>query len=110
LITIVHCKRASFDVYIGRATTKLGKHETVNSMWHNPFSIAKHGRGKAIRLYEKHIRKLIADGVLTKSDFATLKDKVLGCWCHNKSCHGRVLIMIYREFFGNDIPVSMLLG
>jgi hypothetical protein len=80
---VVHCQRASYDVYIGRP-----------SKWGNPFVIGKDGtREEVIVKYEKYIRankKLMAA-------LPELKDKVLGCWCAPRSCHGDILIKLVRE-------------
>jgi hypothetical protein len=74
---VVHCKRASYDVYIGRP-----------SKWGNPFEIGRDGdRETVIRKYR--------DWIQTRPDLLTalpeLKGKVLGCWCAPKACHGDVL-------------------
>lgn len=76
-MTVVHCKKAGYDVYIGRP-----------SKWGNPFTIGKDGtREEVIDKYRKWIQfqpKLIAA-------LPELKGKVLGCWCSPKACHGDVL-------------------
>ena len=76
----VHCKRESFDVYIGRP-----------SKWGNPFSIGKDGnREEVIQKYEQWIKTqphLV-------SALHELKGKTLGCWCKPKACHGDVLARI----------------
>jgi hypothetical protein len=74
----VHCKRASYDVYIGRP-----------SKWGNPFSIGKDGtREEVIGKYRDY---LIHHPTLY-GELSTLKGKVLGCWCAPLPCHGDVLI------------------
>lgn len=83
---VVHCKIATFDVYIGRP-----------SKWGNPFSHLKDktraiyvvkSRQIAIEKYEEWIfqRPELLDAIK-----AELKGKVLGCWCKPASCHGDVL-------------------
>lgn len=75
--TVVHCKKAKYDVYIGRP-----------SKWGNPFEIGKDGtRAEVIRKYRKWLRK--QPGLMKA--IRQLKGKVLGCWCHPKPCHGDVL-------------------
>lgn len=80
---IVHCKRAAYDTYIGRP-----------SKWGNPFEIGIHGeREEVIEMYREWIIRqpdLIAE-------LPELKDKVLGCWCHPKPCHGSVLLDLLKE-------------
>lgn len=67
MTTVVHVKKAPYDVYIGRGRD--GDREEV---------IAKY-----------------IDWILVQPDLlaclSELKDKVLGCWCHPKQCHGDFL-------------------
>lgn len=80
---VVHCKKEHYDVYIGRP-----------SKWGNPFSIGKDGtRKEVIKKYEKYIlknKKLL-------NDLHELEDKVLGCWCKPKACHGDVLVKLVNN-------------
>jgi hypothetical protein len=74
---VVHCKKSSYDVYIGRP-----------SKWGNPFEIGKDGtREQVIAKYRKWI---ISQPNLMKS-LPELKGKILGCWCAPLLCHGDVL-------------------
>lgn len=87
---VVHCKKAAYDVYIGRP-----------SKWGNPFSHLPKTRADyrvdtredAIQMYEAWIQ--------TQPDLmralGELKGKVLGCWCHPKPCHGDVLVRLANE-------------
>ncbi|HTU90417.1 MAG TPA: DUF4326 domain-containing protein [Gemmataceae bacterium] len=74
---VVHCKRARFDVYIGRP-----------SKWGNPFVIGKDGtREEVIAKYEAwFIRQPALMAALPE-----LRGKVLGCWCAPHACHGDIL-------------------
>jgi hypothetical protein len=81
---VVHCKKDSYDVYIGRP-----------SKWGNPFS-HKDGtlaqfkvetREEAISSFEKWI----SDQPELLSALEELKGKTLGCWCAPLPCHGDVL-------------------
>ncbi len=75
--TVVHCKRAQHDVYIGRP-----------SKWGNPFVVGRDGsRADVIRKYEDWIHTqphLLAA-------LPELRGKTLGCWCSPAACHGDVL-------------------
>jgi hypothetical protein len=77
MTTVVHCKKASYDIYIGRP-----------SKWGNPFTIGKDGtREEVINKYRKYLygnRELLGS-------ILELKGKVLGCWCKPLACHGDVL-------------------
>jgi hypothetical protein len=74
---VVHCKKAKFDVYIGRP-----------SIWGNPFVIGKDGsREDVVRKYKAWI---LSKPELMKQ-LSSLKGKTLGCWCAPAACHGDVL-------------------
>ena len=80
---VVHCKKALYDVYIGRP-----------SKWGNPFRIGKDGnREQVINKY----REWIKGQPILLSSLLELKDKVLGCWCTPLACHGDVLIELLES-------------
>jgi hypothetical protein len=90
---VVHCKRAKYDVYIGRP-----------SKWGNPFEIGKDGdRKTVIRKYHEWI-------VTQPHLMAALPElcgKVLGCWCAPKACHGDVLVSLANsQISGGDGPFT----
>lgn len=64
------------------------------SEWGNPFRLrgAAGGRATVIQAYQAHLRNSRPD--LAHRARTELKDKVLGCWCAPKACHGDVLAMI----------------
>jgi len=82
---VVHCKKASFDVYVGRG-----------SKWGNPFSHLRDSRAEfLVATREEAIRKhrewiLTQDQLL--NDLPELIGKVLGCYCAPKSCHADTLV------------------
>ena len=75
---IVHCKKESYDIYIGRP-----------SKWGNPFQIGKDGTREEV--IEKFKNWILTQPNLLK-DLHEIKGKTLGCWCKPKSCHGDVLV------------------
>ena len=80
---VVHCKKESYDVYIGRP-----------SKWGNPFVLGKDGtREEVIQKYEIYLKK---NKRLLK-DLPELKGKTLGCWCKPQSCHGDVLANLVNK-------------
>lgn len=84
MTTVVHCKRAQYDIYIGRP-----------SKWGNPFAIGRDGtREEVIAKYEAWLR---AQPTLIEAATCELKDRVLGCWCHPRACHGDVLARIANK-------------
>ena len=89
MTTVVHVNEAAYDVYIGRP---YGPH--AGSKWANPFHIGKDGtREEVLRKYENWI---VSNRDLLTS-LGELKDKVLGCWCHLKECHGDVLAAMVNK-------------
>jgi hypothetical protein len=76
-VTVVHCQRDEYDVYIGRP-----------SKWGNPFEIGKDGtRTEVIEKF----RKWIQTQPELLSALSELEGKRLGCWCKPLKCHGDVL-------------------
>ena len=81
-VLVVHCKKAPFDVYIGRP-----------SEWGNPYEIGPDGtREEVIALFEASLTSLRKHQIKEE-----LKGKILGCWCAPKPCHGDVLARIANE-------------
>ena len=87
--TVVHCRKESYDVYIGRP-----------SKWGNPFShhndtkadFVVSTRKEAVQKYEEYLR---ASPLM--NDIHELDGKILGCWCKPGSCHGDVLVRLLEE-------------
>lgn len=80
---VVHCKKDSYDVYIGRG-----------SLWGNPFKIGKDGtRQEVIDKFEDYLR----NNIELLHRLPELTNKVLGCWCAPKACHGDVYIKLLKE-------------
>lgn len=89
---VVHCKKAVYNVYIGRP-----------SKWGNPFNLGADGdRAEVIAKYE--------DWILTQPNLLDslheLDGKTLGCWCAPRACHGDVLIKLVEE--ANEIRRNSL--
>jgi hypothetical protein len=83
---VVHCKCASYDVYIGRGP---------GSVWGNPFTFkpgtsaphvvaTREAAVEAYRLWLLRQPELLAR-------VKELRGKVLGCWCKPAACHGDIL-------------------
>lgn len=88
---VVHCKKESYDVYIGRP-----------SIWGNPFShqegtLADYKVGSREEAIEKYREYILNDANLC-SKLGDLKGKVLGCWCDPQPCHGKVLVELTELF------------
>ncbi|GIW44658.1 MAG: hypothetical protein KatS3mg077_1940 [Candidatus Binatia bacterium] len=74
---VVHCRRESFDVYIGRPT-----------QWANPFHVGLHGTREQV--IAQFCRRLIRHPGLLRGVWS-LRGYRLGCRCAPKPCHGDVL-------------------
>jgi hypothetical protein len=81
---VVHCKRAPFDVYVGRP-----------SVWGNPFAIGRDGtRAEVIAKYR---RWLLDRPCLVERARKELRGKTLACWCAPQSCHADVLVEVANQ-------------
>ena len=69
-------------VYVGRP-----------SKWGNPFTVAVHGRGKALEHYRTYIYGERQEA-LREEVKKELKGKDLICWCFPEPCHADILLEI----------------
>lgn len=95
---VVHCKKESFDIYIGRP-----------SIYGNPYSDDPEAsidvrnfvgsREEAIDAYEYRLRIFLEEDRewMIEKFFKPIAGKVLGCWCDPKPCHGQILIKLCKE-------------
>ena len=90
---VVHCKKSKFDVYIGRGSS---------SEWGNPYEIGKDGTRKEV--IEKHKKDILADPEMIEKIKKELKNRILGCWCFPKPCHGNTLAAIANDEPFEEIP------
>ena len=82
---VVHCKKAKYHVYIGRAVPRSGLKASV---WGNPSVIGKDGTREEVMV--KYRASLLANPELLLK-LPELKGKILGCWCAPEACHGDIL-------------------
>ncbi|MGH9344373.1 MAG: DUF4326 domain-containing protein [Terriglobia bacterium] len=80
---VVHCKRATYDAYIGRP-----------SKWGNRFVIGKDGTREQV--IEKYKAWVVRQPQLMAA-LPELKGKTLGCWCAPRACHGDVLAELVED-------------
>lgn len=79
--TVVHCKKESYDVYIGRP-----------SIFGNPYTIGKDGdREEVLVAYQVYFDKRIESDKEFRDAVEQLKGKRLGCWCKPLACHGDII-------------------
>lgn len=90
-MVVIHCKGHIVN------STNLGAYRYIGrpGPFGNPFIIGKHGtRDEVIAMYEGWARQQPA---LLEKIKALPEDAVLGCWCAPKSCHGSVIIKLWKE-------------
>lgn len=106
---VVHCKRAEFDVYVGRG---------ADSIFGNPFShkqgtkaeIVVESRQAAVQAYRDWLAGTAWQDVEPERRQAilraipSLKGKVLGCWCAPEACHGDVLAELANGKSAKALP------
>jgi hypothetical protein len=93
---VVHCKKESYDVYIGRPS-KFG-----NMFSHKEGTLAKFkvaSRKEAIKKFREYLLSL--DKSELDSILNELKGKTLGCWCKPKLCHGDVYVELINNLEKN---------
>lgn len=91
---VANLYREKYDVYIGRANSRLGLAE---SKWHNPYYIGIDGTREEV--IEKY-RNYVLGNPYLMGCLHELKDKTLGCYCKPKACHGDVLV----DLIESDTP------
>jgi hypothetical protein len=96
-MSVVHCKREAYDVYIGRGRDPRSGEP---GEWGNPFShrpsrvagiVVVGSVEEAIARYRHYLWEEISSGRLPLARLAALHGKRLGCWCAPRGCHGEVL-------------------
>ena len=87
---VVHCKRAPYDIYVGRP-----------GPWGNPYTwkpgtLAEYvvPQAEVLTRYEAWLR---AQPALVAKARRELRGKVLGCWCSPRPCHGDILAKVANE-------------
>lgn len=80
-------------IYIGR-NLNMGGWKLPKSKWHNPFTVKEFGKDEALRRY----REYILNTTELLNSLHELGGKILACWCHPESCHGNILIDLYRGY------------
>ena len=98
---VVHVRRDTFDLYVGRAMPRQG---FAGSVYGNPFHVLRDRSNLAVVLaqYESYLRA--NPSLLDALD--ALRDLTLGCWCAPKGgiglddpvvCHGQILLKLIEE-------------
>jgi Domain of unknown function (DUF4326) len=87
---VVHCKKAKFDVYIGRP-----------SKWGNTFVIDKDGTREEVIVKHREWFLKPEQAQLRKDARVELRGMILGCWCKPLACHGDTLAS-YANGYDDD--------
>ena len=88
VINIHH--KVPYDVYIGRPSKWSNKWSHLES---NTAAFKVNTREEAIAKY----REWIKEQPELLAALPELKDKILGCWCSPKACHGDVLVELLKD-------------
>jgi hypothetical protein len=88
-MSVVHCKRQPYDVYVGRGRCP---RTGTPGHWGNPFRVGRDGtRAEVIAKYRRWLWSEIQAERVDLAELAALHGKTLGCWCAPSPCHGEVL-------------------
>lgn len=103
---VVHCKKESYDVYIGRSSDRHSHEHFGNPFSHRPGTqalIILKTREEAIEAFRQWLTGEYWNDVNVEqrqwilANLHTLKGKILGCWCKPKSCHGDILFELSNK-------------
>lgn len=79
---VVNVNEENYDVYVGRG-----------SVWGNPFKIGQDGtREEVINKFIDYYNGPSMAALKMRNKIRILKNKVLGCYCYPKKCHGDFLM------------------
>lgn len=107
---VVNLYKESYDWYIGRRNIRaFGMSTTfgMNGYYGNPFPLeagaSEQERIECLNKYREYFYKRLSEEPLFKTNVEFLRDKILGCYCKPKLCHGDVI----AEYL-NATPVPTL--
>lgn len=89
---VVHCKKETYDVYIGRTKDGIG-------LWGNPF-VMKDGSETERERVCKEYREWVLQQPHLMNRLHLLRGKTLGCFCAPKACHGDTLNYLANDTVG----------
>lgn len=97
---VVHCKRNSYDIYIGRPSIYGNPWTNKNSKYVVDHKFTVISADKAVENYERWLTGREFTDILQEQrksilkNLSNLRGKVLGCWCYPEVCHGDVLVWL----------------
>ena len=98
ITTVVHCKRADYDVYIGRQKTGFHFGNPFGTKEDSLATVLVPTRTDAIESFDKWLSGEEFQNIEPErrqwilENLHLLKGKRLGCFCKPKSCHGDVYV------------------
>ncbi len=92
MTSLINVKRDKYTIddnflYIGRANKWLGFEESI---WHNPFPMKNEGQRKEV--LRNYLEYIVKSPLMV--DLYQLDNKVLGCYCSPRDCHGNILLKL----------------
>ncbi len=83
---VVHCRKARFDAYIGRAFR-----EFQGTRYGNPFHLGKDGNRYDVIVKFANYWYAPEQKKLREHAVNYLTGQILGCWCAPELCHGDII-------------------
>jgi len=87
---VVNLYKEKYDIYIGRP----GKGR--DGYYGNPFPLktpaTESDLAECLRLYREYFYQRLDEDIEFRIKILALKEKVLGCFCKPKGCHGDVIV------------------
>lgn len=89
---IVNIRTDDYDMYIGR------RGHGKDGYFGNPFYLSNESeRAKILLQYKQYFYHRIKNDAEFKLRISELKDKILGCFCSPKPCHGDIIAKYLDE-------------
>lgn len=98
---VVHCKRAKYDVYVGRKSR--GAPAGTTGEWGNPFTMKNGSTTERQRVIEEYEAWLLQQSDLVQKAKLELRGKVLACWCAPKACHADILARVANDCSASEM-------
>lgn len=86
---VVNLRKEKYDIYIGRG-----------SKWGNPFIMKDWSDKERNRVCDEYEKWFWTTDL--PNQIHELKDKVLGCYCKPKRCHGDFLANLANKLYGEE--------
>lgn len=91
---VVHCKRNTYDIYIGRPSILGNPFSHVDTAFAE-FRVVT--RAEAISKFRTYAVERMRNDDTFRVAMLACRGRVLGCWCAPKACHGHAILEIVEE-------------